>query len=303
MGLASSLPGHHGAASEPIAGPSVLHQPGRAQGMPVPQAPTSSPAREPNAAPVSAPNETFLKPALAEERRVEPRKFGPINETRRRGQDHGQGLVEALASRVVRGGGGVPGALLTPPVTDALCERPAISVISPVIDLEEPLSEDLTTAPLPGGGSAQGPVSPTGHGASLVPREGAGSVLRQAAEAMSAAVDAQEQVIELKLRPEELGQLRFRIGQGETGLILSVSADRPETLDLLRRNIDQLARHLSDLGYESASFSFGEERPGSRSGPPGEAGVSESDAGGRAVTEAAVPVPDSPVSEGLDLRL
>ena len=120
---------------------------------------------------------------------------------------------------------------------------------------------------------------------------------------MTTAADAQDKVIELKLRPEELGQLRFRIGQGESGLMLSVTADRPETLDLLRRNIDQLARHLSDLGYGSASFSFGEERAGSQSRAPREAGAQGSDQVGRPVTEAAMPDTIAPAPDGLDMRL
>ncbi|WP_217626363.1 flagellar hook-length control protein FliK [Salipiger bermudensis] len=171
-----------------------------------------------------------------------------------------------------------------------------------MIDLEEPLSEELFAAPLPSG-SAPGSASAPGHATSVVAREAAVPVLRQAAEAMTAAVDAQDQVIELKLRPEELGQLRFRIGQGETGLMLSVTADRPETLDLLRRNVDQLARHLSDLGYGSASFSFGEERPGSQSRSSRESAAQGPDPIGGQVTEAAVSDPVARASDGLDMRL
>jgi len=38
-----------------------------------------------------------------------------------------------------------------------------------------------------------------------------------------------------------------------------VAVERPETLDLLRRNIDLLADQLSDIGYETLSFEFVED--------------------------------------------
>jgi len=82
------------------------------------------------------------------------------------------------------------------------------------------------------------------------------SLIRQLSEVLPQVDRGEEEVVELKLRPEELGHLRFRMTHGEHGLILNISAERTETLDLLRRNIDQLARTLSDLGYESSSFSF-----------------------------------------------
>lgn len=43
----------------------------------------------------------------------------------------------------------------------------------------------------------------------------------------------------------------------EGGLVsVLLAADRPDTLDLLRRNIDLLARDLRELGFESLNFSF-----------------------------------------------
>ncbi|MCD1617286.1 flagellar hook-length control protein FliK [Salipiger manganoxidans] len=64
--------------------------------------------------------------------------------------------------------------------------------------------------------------------------------------------------MELRLEPEELGHVRFRMTGGEHALSMTILADRPETLDLLRRHVDQLARHLDDLGYSATQFRFGE---------------------------------------------
>lgn len=143
------------------------------------------------------------------------------------------------------------------------------------------------------------PVAP----AYLAGRDAAGALLRQVSEAVSAAADAQSDVIELKLKPEELGQLRFRFGHAEGGLVLNVVADRPETLDLLRRHVDQLARHLSDLGFGSASFSFSDGQSHSGTGdqtahalPNIEGTPSESPAPPRETANASA-------TDGLDLRM
>jgi hypothetical protein len=67
--------------------------------------------------------------------------------------------------------------------------------------------------------------------------------------------------IELRLSPEELGAVRLTFVQSETGVTVNVHADRAETLELLRRNIDTLAQEFLDIGYDSAEFTFGGRDP------------------------------------------
>ena len=43
----------------------------------------------------------------------------------------------------------------------------------------------------------------------------------------------------------------------EGALTMMLQAERPETLDLLRRNIDQLAQDFRDLGFQDLTFRFG----------------------------------------------
>ena len=72
--------------------------------------------------------------------------------------------------------------------------------------------------------------------------------------------------VEIQLRPEELGRVRLQMVPLDQGMTVVVSAERGETLDLMRRHIDQLARALQDLGYSGTQFSFSggrEQRPGS----------------------------------------
>ena len=64
---------------------------------------------------------------------------------------------------------------------------------------------------------------------------------------------------EIALNPEELGRVRLSMTAVDGTLTLHVVAERPETQDLLRRHIDVLAQEFRDLGYDTISFSFGQE--------------------------------------------
>ncbi|WP_299147444.1 flagellar hook-length control protein FliK [uncultured Tateyamaria sp.] len=78
-------------------------------------------------------------------------------------------------------------------------------------------------------------------------------VAQQIAEALHR---APEKPLELVLNPPELGRVRMRLSPSDAGIVVSVVADRPETLDLMRRNIEDLGRSFEELGYEDISFSF-----------------------------------------------
>lgn len=82
--------------------------------------------------------------------------------------------------------------------------------------------------------------------------------------------------VEITLNPEELGRVRMALQTTETGVIVTIAAERTETLDLMRRHIDQLAAELRQLGYFSIGFAFSERgsrdtaKPKSRTEPPAE---------------------------------
>lgn len=78
----------------------------------------------------------------------------------------------------------------------------------------------------------------------------------QVAQALA---DAPNRVVELTLSPEELGKVRMTLHSTESSMTVAVQADRPETLDLMRRNIDSLAREFRDMGYADVSFDFGQQ--------------------------------------------
>lgn len=87
------------------------------------------------------------------------------------------------------------------------------------------------------------------------------AALRQIAESMTRFTDGS---VDIRLNPEELGRVRLQMVPGEAGLMVHVQADRPETLDLLRRHIDQLARDLAAAGHDAAGFTFGRDGNGAK---------------------------------------
>ena len=121
-------------------------------------------------------------------------------------------------------------------------------------------------------------------------------IARQIADHIPAAMGKPVQIM---LQPEELGRVRLSVSVSESGVIVSILAERGETLDLMRRNIDQLQQDFQTLGFGTADFSFQSEgalsdaesdtdQDGDAEGP-----VISSDNGATILIQA----------EGLDMRL
>ena len=58
------------------------------------------------------------------------------------------------------------------------------------------------------------------------------------------------------MNPEELGRVRLGLQAAEQGMVVTINVERPETLELLRRNIELLAEQLREIGYQDLEFSF-----------------------------------------------
>jgi flagellar hook-length control protein FliK len=121
-------------------------------------------------------------------------------------------------------------------------------------------------------------------------------IARQIADHIPAAMGKPVQIM---LQPEELGRVRLSVSVSETGVIVSILAERGETLDLMRRNIDQLQQDFQTLGFGTADFSFQSE---------GALSDAESDSDQDGDTEGPVPLSDNGATiliqaEGLDMRL
>lgn len=119
---------------------------------------------------------------------------------------------------------------------------------------------------------------------------------------------------DLALDPEELGKVRLRLVSHEGGSLLIVQAERPETLDLMRRNIATLESDLRALGHDQLSLRFsgggqgqggqgqgGQQNPGQPPGTPVQSGGPQS-----AVPSAGTapdPRPRIAARDRIDLRL
>ena len=110
--------------------------------------------------------------------------------------------------------------------------------------------------------------------------------------------------VEITLSPEELGRVRLSMTTQETGIVLNVVAERPETMDLLRRHISQLGEQFQALGYENISFSFA----GGGDAQDSEGGTSDSPAHHQPIADDTETAPlqialATGASAGVDLRL
>jgi len=91
-----------------------------------------------------------------------------------------------------------------------------------------------------------------------------------------ATIDGAPGVTEIRLSPEELGSIRMDLRTDGDRATLVVSAERPETLDLLRRNADRLASEFRAAGFQDLDLGFGrwggsddrQATPGGRHDPP-----------------------------------
>ncbi len=120
----------------------------------------------------------------------------------------------------------------------------------------------------------------------------------------SIALDRPAQTIDLRLDPVELGSVSFAMDNTPTGLTITITAERPETIDLMRRHADQFLADLRQAGFANPSLNFGQSSGGQEYRNPGQ---------DRPAPTTGLPLPTAhepfasparPVAQtGLDLRL
>ena len=116
------------------------------------------------------------------------------------------------------------------------------------------------------GQGAQGPGSWSGGmgmAAPLLPDAGPGPLPRPADIAhqiVRALPGGTGQEVAVVLSPEELGTVRMVMQAKGENLILQIQADRPETLDLMRRSTEQLVQDLRASGFTHVSLDFSQNR-------------------------------------------
>jgi hypothetical protein len=123
---------------------------------------------------------------------------------------------------------------------------------------------------------------------------------RQIAEAMQ---NNPSRPIDITLSPEELGRVRLSLSTGDGSITVHVLAERADTLELMRRNIDQLGQEFLSLGYTDISFSFGSQDQDTKDGEGGSHQQSELEAVSIALSEPNEINLSLGQPDGLDLRL
>ena len=81
----------------------------------------------------------------------------------------------------------------------------------------------------------------------------------QIAQAMPNGADRS---VEISLDPVELGKVRLTLNMTESGMAVQLLADRPETLELMRKNTDALTAEFLEMGYAEVGFQFAQNRDG-----------------------------------------
>lgn len=109
--------------------------------------------------------------------------------------------------------------------------------------------------------------------------------------------------VEIQLDPAELGSMRIKLSPLENGaLSLTITVERGETFDLLRRHSDLAERMFKELGYTDVAVDLGMEDPRQRENPQRQP-VSESETGAVVLPPSRGPsqTPDTGPSRNLDI--
>ncbi|WBU56880.1 flagellar hook-length control protein FliK [Paracoccus sediminicola] len=122
-------------------------------------------------------------------------------------------------------------------------------------DLQHQVDEDLLAAVVGHDSPPRQPTSPSAAASTVSTPPP--PVTRQIAEMISLSPFRTGET-ELLLAPEELGRVHFAFSQTESGLSVTVAADRPETLAMLRRNAEMLSTELAQAGIGDALIGFRE---------------------------------------------
>lgn len=78
--------------------------------------------------------------------------------------------------------------------------------------------------------------------------------------------------IDVALSPDDVGRLTIKLEQSAQGLQFVLTAERSDTQDIMRRHMEHLHQQFRAMGFENATFSFGEQHHGGGQTPPSQQG-------------------------------
>ena len=144
--------------------------------------------------------------------------------------------------------------------TRAEATMPSIQSRSTLDTLDGGTSSSAVLGVLSGDLSRPGAMADPSRGQMPLPAEAAVAAanIRQIVGALAGASGPDR--IELRLDPPELGRVSIDLAMGNDRVTATVSAERPETLEFLRRHADLLHRELGASGFGSTDVAFGDRR-------------------------------------------
>lgn len=142
----------------------------------------------------------------------------------------------------------------SPALTTDAVQDPLAKGISTFAELDLPPDSDLPIWDVR-------PTATASHGALTLSQLQRAEMPPHIANAIAEAFrKSPDKPIELALNPAELGRVRMVMTPQDTGIVVTITAERGDTLDLMRRNIDDLGRSLNDLGFADVSFEFSQDQ-------------------------------------------
>lgn len=232
-----------------------------------------------------------VKPQMTEEGRPSSAADGdsPSDLPARVGPDTAARLDGARAASPAFAGPALPDAGPTAPSA-----APATAIAGAMEISGTPTAEPGATTH-PGGAPVSGPAaSASSHSAMPMPQGGAQTMAQTAANQIVASLprpvsDLGTGTLEVALDPPELGRVRLSLVEVSGTLTLSITAERPETAELMRRHLDLLAQEFTRSGLDAPSVRVGAEGGGTSNQGPG----ADGDAGGHARAASGLLEPDT----------
>ncbi len=130
-----------------------------------------------------------------------------------------------------------------------------VAATAPVPEVPSPLTDPMAEGlALLAVAAPRAEASPAVPGSAAQGSPAAAPVLQQVTVALSGPLAP---VTELRLSPEELGSVRIEVATDGDQVAMVVTAERQDTLDLLRRNADRLMADLREAGFARLDLSFG----------------------------------------------
>ncbi|CUK11972.1 Flagellar hook-length control protein FliK [Ruegeria denitrificans] len=163
------------------------------------------------------------------------------------------------------------------------------------------IEEIQTTRDIPAVSSARESASTVQAMTATARAETARAVASQMATVVSAR--GQPGTIEVALNPEELGRVSIVLNGREDGLHMTITAERPETLDMMRRHLSVLETEFQNFGLGDLSFDLGTSADEQHHDPDTDEGTRFADTRPEPVTESRATISKLGPDGRIDMRL